>query len=71
MVAATALMGFIGHSLNGDFNPSLAIPLSIIAILGGVIGGKFALKSKPKNLKTIFAITNLVAAIVMIINIVN
>lgn len=71
MVAATALMGFIGHSLNGDFNPSLAITLSIIAILGGVIGGKFALKSKPKNLKTIFAITNLVAAIVMIINIVN
>ncbi|MDC7237576.1 MAG: sulfite exporter TauE/SafE family protein [Sphaerochaetaceae bacterium] len=71
MVAATALMGFIGHSINGDFNPSLAIPLSIVAILGGIIGGKFALKSKPKNLKKIFATTNLIAAIIMIINILS
>jgi hypothetical protein len=33
------------------------------------VGGKFALKSKPKNLKKIFATTNLAAAIIMIINI--
>ncbi|OJF77420.1 MAG: hypothetical protein BKP49_00030 [Treponema sp. CETP13] len=71
MVAATALMGFIGHSLNGDFNPQLAIPLAIVAIVGGIVGSKFAIKSKPKNLKTIFAITNLIAAGVMIINILN
>ncbi len=71
MVAATALMGFLGHSLNGDFNPQLAIPLTIFAIIGGLVGSKFALKSKPKNLKKIFAITNLIAAIVMIINIIN
>ena len=71
MVAATALMGFIGHSLNGDFNPSLAIPLSFVAICGGIIGGRFALKSKPRNLKKIFATTNLIAAIIMIVNILN
>ncbi|MFA7109627.1 MAG: sulfite exporter TauE/SafE family protein [Sphaerochaetaceae bacterium] len=69
MVAATALMGFIGHSLNGDFNPQLAIPLTIVAIVGGLIGSKYALKSKPKNLKKIFAVTNLLAAVMMIINI--
>lgn len=71
MVAATALMGFIGHSINGDFNPQLAIPLTIIAIIGGIIGSKYAIKSKPKNLKKIFAFTNLLAAILMIINIIN
>lgn len=71
MVAATALMGFIGHSINGDFNPKLAIPLTIVAVIGGLIGSKFALKSKPKNLKKIFAVTNLLAAITMIINIIK
>jgi len=69
MVAATALMGFIGHSLNGDFSPKFAIPLTLIAIIGGLLGSKYALKSKPKNLKKIFAITNLLAAIIMIYNI--
>ncbi len=69
MVALTALMGLLGHSLNGDFNPTLAIPLTIIAILGGIIGGKLALKNKPKNLKKIFAITNLAAGLIMIVNI--
>ena len=69
MVAATALMGFIGHSINGDFNPQLAIPLTIVAVVGGLIGSKYAIKSKPKNLKKIFAVTNLIAAIIMIINI--
>ncbi|SHK59198.1 hypothetical protein SAMN02745883_02413 [Caminicella sporogenes DSM 14501] len=70
MVAVTALMGFLGHSINGDFNPQIAIPLTIIAIIGGLIGSKFAIKSKPKNLKLIFATTNLIAAILMIINII-
>lgn len=71
MVAATALMGFIGHNINGSFNPQLAIPLALVAIVGGLIGSKYALKSKPKNLKKIFACTNLLAAIVMIINILS
>lgn len=69
MVAVTALMGLIGHSLNGNFNAELAVPLMIVAIIGGTIGGKFALKSKPKNLKKIFAVTNLAAGITMLINI--
>jgi len=71
MVAVTALTGLIGHSLNGNFNPMLAIPLAVIGIIGGIIGGKFAIKSKPKYLKKIFAVTNLAAGFVMIINIVT
>jgi len=68
MVAATALMGFIGHAAKGHFDPSLAIPLAIVAVIGGVIGGKFALKTKPKNLKQIFAITTIIAAMFMLVN---
>jgi uncharacterized protein len=71
MVTATALMGFLGHSINGHFDPQLAIPLAIVAVVGGVIGSKYAIKSKPQNLRMIFAITNLVAAIAMIINIIQ
>jgi len=68
MVAVTALMGLIGHALKGDFNPSLAIPLAIVAVIGGLIGGKFSLKTKPENLKKIFAYTTLIAAVFMAAN---
>lgn len=70
MVAVTAFMGFSGHMINGSFNLQLAIPLVIVAVIGGVIGSRFAIRSKPKNLKAIFAITNLIAGIIMIINII-
>lgn len=70
MVAATALMGFIGQNIHGGFNPSFAIPLTIIAVIGGLVGSKCSLKSKPKNLKKIFAFTNLIAGIIMLINII-
>jgi uncharacterized membrane protein YfcA len=68
MVAATALMGFLGHLTKGHFNPDLALPLLIAAVLGGIIGGKFALKTKPANLKKIFAITTILAAGFMMVN---
>lgn len=68
LIAATSFMGFSGHALQGDFNPSIALPLALITIVGGAIGGKFALKSKPKNLKRLFAYTNWLAAVIMIVN---
>ena len=68
MVAGTAFMGFIGHTLSGHFDVTLAIPLAIAAAIGGLIGGKMALKTKPKKLKQLFAYTTLVASIVMVIN---
>jgi uncharacterized membrane protein YfcA len=71
LIAATAFMGFTGHAAQGDFNPSWAIPLALITIIGGTIGGKFALKTKPKHLKTLFAYTNWLAALFMIINAVH
>jgi len=68
MVAVTALMGFLGHTAGGDFNPYWLIPLVIVAIFGGLIGGKVSLKTKPENLKRIFAYTTLAAAVFMAIN---
>ena len=68
LIATTALMGFAGHAVQGDFNPSWAVPLAFVTIIGGIIGGKIALKSKPKNLKRLFAYTNWIAALFMILN---
>ena len=68
LIATTALMGFAGHAIHGDFNASWAVPLAFVTIIGGIIGGKFALKSKPKNLKRLFAYTNWIAALFMIFN---
>jgi len=68
LIAATALMGFIGHAARGDFHPALALPLALAAVLGGIVGSKFALRSRPKSLKTIFACTNWLAAFLMIFN---
>lgn len=71
VIAATSLMGFIGHALQGDFNPAWGLPLALVTIAGGYLGGKFSLRSKPKQLKRIFAYTNWLAALFMIYNAIN
>ena len=68
MVAATALMGFVGHAINGEFAPEFGLPLAVAAILGGMVGGKFAVKTRPAILKKIFAFTTLAAAGFMLVN---
>lgn len=68
LIAATSLMGFTGHALRGDFVATLALPLALVTIVGGVLGSRFALRSKPKNLKRIFAYTNWLAALFMLFN---
>ncbi|MDF7800067.1 sulfite exporter TauE/SafE family protein [Pontiellaceae bacterium B1224] len=68
LIAAIALMGFAGHAVHGDFNPAWALPLAVVTIIGGALGGRLALKAKPKHLKQLFAYTNWVAAGFMIFN---
>lgn len=68
MVAATAFAGFMGHALHGSFNPAWAIPIAAVTIFGGVSGSRIALGTKPKYLKTLFAVTTLVAALLMLVN---
>ncbi|MBN1397091.1 MAG: sulfite exporter TauE/SafE family protein [Bacteroidetes bacterium] len=68
MLAATAFTGFIGNALHGGFDPELAVPCGAVAIVGGLLGGKIALKTKPKELKTISGIITIIAAIIMMMN---
>ena len=71
LIAVSALMGFSGHALQGYFNPFLALPLGIVTVIGGLLGGKFALKSKPMHLKQLFAITNIIAALLIVYNLLS
>jgi len=68
MVAATAAMGLAGHAAQGHFDAHWALPMACVAVVGGILGSKFALKTKPKNLKTLFAVTTLAAAVFMAFN---
>ena len=68
LIAATAFMGFVGHAVQGDFNPVWAGPLAAVTIAGGLLGGRFALKTKPRHLKQLFAYTNWLAAGFMVAN---
>jgi hypothetical protein len=68
LIAITAFMGFAGHAVQGDFNASWAVPLAVITAFGGILGGRMALSAKPKHLKKLFAYTNWLAALFMIVN---
>jgi len=68
MVAATALMGFIGHSAAGDLNVSWALPAAVVATVGGLVGGAISLRTDPARLKKLFAYTTLLAAVFMVGN---
>ena len=68
LIAATAFMGFTGHAIQGDFNPSWAISLAVITVAGGILGSNLSLETKPEYLKKLFAYTNWLAALFMIVN---
>ena len=65
LVAVSALAGFIGHAISGHFDYRIALPLALGGTIGGLVGGIIAIKSKPKLLKILFAVTTLVAAFIM------
>ena len=68
MVAATAAMGLAGHAVQGHFDPHWALPIACVAVVGGLVGSRFALKTKPKHLKTLFSFTTFAAAAFMAVN---
>lgn len=68
MLAATAFTGLLGNALHGGFDAALAVPSGAAAVLGGIIGGKLALKTKPKHLRTISGLLTVVAALWMMVN---
>jgi len=71
LVSVSALAGFTGHAISGHFDYRVAIPLAIGGAIGGIIGGSIAIKTKPKLLKILFALTTLAAAIIMAYKVFN
>ena len=65
------MMGFTGHALQGDLNLLRAIPQAVLTTAGGVPGGRYALKTKPANLKKVFAWTNWLAALFMVASVMS
>ena len=68
LVMITATAGFLGHLSTGHFNPYIALPLAAAAAIGGFLGTKLTVYIQPKKLKVIFALTSLLAAIIMVVN---
>ncbi|MCK9342481.1 MAG: sulfite exporter TauE/SafE family protein [Massilibacteroides sp.] len=71
LVTLSATAGFLGHLGAGFFDFSTVWPLAVGGIIGGFMGAKMALKSKPKNLKYLFAGTQFVASVIMLIDLFN
>ncbi len=69
LISLSALSGFTGHVIQGDFNLIYAVFFAIITVVGGVLGSKITLISKQYSLKYIFAISNFIASILMILKI--
>ena len=65
MVAVTALMGFAGHTIAGDFDVMWVVPMVCAAVVGGLLGGNLSIKTNPDRLKKIFAYGTLAAALFM------
>jgi uncharacterized membrane protein YfcA len=68
LLAATALAGFSGNALHGGFEASLAVPGAVAAVAGGLLGGRIALKTKPKELKSVSGVITMIAAAFMMAN---
>jgi len=70
MVAATALAGFAGHAAGGDLvSTGSMFLLAAVAVVGGLLGGVVSLKTKPERLKTLFAVSTLMASAFMVFNV--
>ena len=57
-----------GVKVGGKVVASIVVGIVAVGVVGGILGGKFSLKTKPKHLKNLFAYTNWLAALFMIIN---
>jgi uncharacterized membrane protein YfcA len=55
MVPITGFAGFLGHSVLGHFEPKLALPLCVIAVIGAQIGSRMSLRTESNLLRFVFA----------------
>ncbi len=56
MIVLTSLTGLLGHSLVGNVNKSLIVPLSLAVFFGAITGSKIAIKANRNFLNILLAI---------------
>ncbi|MBF0413936.1 MAG: TSUP family transporter [Desulfamplus sp.] len=69
MVPLTALSGFLGHSLAGNFDIRLAITLSAITVVGAQIGSRISSGTQSHLLRFIFAFVLSLVGVWMILRV--
>jgi uncharacterized membrane protein YfcA len=71
MIGVTALTGFIGHALRGQFDLWLAVVLGAGVLVGSQIGPRFAVKTDQARLKKYFGLLLLLISLWMIYGVVR
>jgi len=67
MIPVTAFSGFLGHSIAGHLNISLAVSLSIVTIIGAQIGSRLSIDADSNLLRVIFAMVLGIVGVCMLI----
>lgn len=68
MVAVTAIAGFSGHIITGSFDILTALPLAVVAFIGGRLGSSLSSNVRVPILKVFVAITLFFVSIWMIVS---
>ena len=66
MIIITAAAGVFSYYSAGIFNPSLALPLSLAALIGALIGARICVKTDRRIINIIFSVVLLLAAAWMV-----
>ena len=69
MVPITGFAGFLGHSMAGHFDWRLALPLSVITIIGAQIGSRLSIGTDSNLLRFLFALVLSVVGLAMLVSI--
>jgi len=69
MVPITGFAGFLGHSVAGHFDWRLALPLSVITMIGAQIGSRLSIGTDSNLLRFLFALVLSVVGLAMLVSI--
>jgi len=69
MVPITGFAGFLGHSVAGHFDWRLALPLSVITMIGAQIGSRLSIGTESNLLRFLFALVLSVVGLAMLVSI--
>lgn len=71
MIGMTALTGFVGHALRGQFDLLLSVVLGAGVLIGSQIGPRFAIRTNPARLKRYFGLLLLLISLWMVYGVIR